>query len=87
MSRKNTGVIKSHATSDVDKAAEKQCDCFIEVKYPCMVYTVLPMAPAERSMMAWTTGCGAMVSKRLSEEVSFFLSFSYLVKKINKIKK
>lgn len=37
------------------------------------------MAPAERSMMAWTTGCGAMVSETLSEEVSLFLS--YLVKK------
>lgn len=39
------------------------------------------MAPAERSMTAWTTGCGAMVSETLSEEVSLFLS--YLVKKQN----
>lgn len=30
-------------------------------------------------MMAWTTGCGAMASNKLSEEVS--LSLSYLIKK------
>lgn len=74
---------KSPATSDMasewfGKAAEKQCGCSIEIKY-CLFALQLPMAPDARSMTAWTTGCGAMVSKLLSEEVS--LSFFYLVKK------
>lgn len=30
----------------------------------------LPVAPAERSMMAWTTGCGAMVVQKRSPLLS-----------------
>lgn len=39
------------------------------------VHRILPMAPAERSMMAWTTGCGAMVSETLLQAVLVFPSY------------